>query len=72
MTKLLERVVERVKALPESEQDVIAALILEELEDEASWDQVFARSQDALARLAEEAMLEHREGKTQELDPDKL
>ena len=72
MTKLLERVVERVKALPESEQDVIAALILEELEDEASWDQAFARSQDALARLAEEAMLEHREGKTQELDPDKL
>jgi hypothetical protein len=72
MTKLLERVVERVKALPESEQDVIAALILEELEDEARWDQAFARSQDSLARLAEDAMLEHREGKTQELDPDKL
>ena len=72
MTKLLERAVERVKSLSEREQDVIATLILEELEDEASWDQAFARSQDSIAKLAAEAMREHRDGKTQELDPDKL
>ena len=72
MTKLLERGVERVKSLPEHEQDVIATLILEELEDEASWDHAFARSQDSLAKLAAEAMREHRAGKTLELDPDKL
>ncbi len=72
MTKLLDRAVERVKSLSEREQDVIATLTLEELEDEVSWDQAFARSQDSLAKLAAEAMREHREGKTQELEPDKL
>ncbi len=71
MTKLLERAVEKVKVLPESEQDAIATLILEELEDDARWDNAFARTQDSLARLAAGAMAERRAGKTQELDPDK-
>ncbi|MCL0069966.1 hypothetical protein M1O53_02660 [Dehalococcoidia bacterium] len=64
MTKLLERAVEKTKKLPDSEQDAIAALILEELEDEMRWGKAFARSQDALAKLAQEAMAEHRAGKT--------
>ncbi|MCL0074381.1 hypothetical protein M1O50_05920 [Dehalococcoidia bacterium] len=64
MTKLLERAVEKTKKLPDSEQDAIAALILEELEDEMRWEKAFARSQDALAKLAQEAMAEHRAGKT--------
>ncbi|MCL0097259.1 hypothetical protein M1O19_01830 [Dehalococcoidia bacterium] len=64
MTKLLERAVEKTKKLPDSEQDAIAALILEELEDEMRWGKAFARSQDALAKLAREAMAEHRAGKT--------
>ncbi|MBD2677861.1 MULTISPECIES: BrnT family toxin [Nostoc] len=33
MTKLLEQAIARVKQLPETEQDAIAALILKELED---------------------------------------
>lgn len=28
------------------------------------WEKAFARSQDALAKLAQEAMAEHRAGKT--------
>jgi len=72
MTKLLERAVEKAKKLPESEQDAIAAIILEELEDELCWERAFARSQDALAKLAREAMSEYKAGKTKELDPDTL
>lgn len=72
MTKLLERAVAEVKKLPENEQDAIAMLILEELEDEARWDKAFARSQDALAKLAAEAMAEDRAGETQELEPETL
>ena len=45
-----------------------AAMILEELEDEIRWDEAFARSQDALAFLATEAMAEYRAGKTEELN----
>jgi len=69
---LLERAIEQVRRLPEPEQSAIASLILEEIEDEGRWERVFAHSQDALAKLSEEAMLEYGAGKTEELDPDKL
>ncbi|MDB9512402.1 hypothetical protein PN499_14520 [Kamptonema animale CS-326] len=72
MTELLEQAIDRLKTLPASEQDAIASLILEELEDEMRWDEAFKRSKDALAFLAAEAMAEYRTGKTQELDPDTL
>lgn len=72
MTKLLELAIARLKTLPASEQDAIAAMILEELEDEIRWDEAFERSQNALAFLAGEAMAEYRAGKTQELDPETL
>ncbi|UBF26830.1 hypothetical protein K9N68_02225 [Kovacikia minuta CCNUW1] len=72
MTELLEQAISRLKSLPAREQDEIAAIILEELEDEARWDATFAKSQDVLAGLASEAMTEYRAGKTQELDPETL
>ncbi|MGH8564163.1 MAG: hypothetical protein ACREXW_08745 [Gammaproteobacteria bacterium] len=62
----------KVKALPDSEQDAIATLVLEELEDEALWDKTFVRTQNALEKLAAEAMAEDRAGNTEALDPDKL
>ncbi|EHC11724.1 hypothetical protein [Fischerella thermalis] len=59
MTELLEQAITKLKTLPASEQDAIAAMILAELEDEVRWDATFAKSQDALAKLAAEAMAEH-------------
>ena len=58
MTKLLDKAFERAAALPEEEQDAIASIILEEIEDEARWQASFAKSQDALASLAEDARAE--------------
>ncbi len=52
MTQLLEQALEKINALPDSEQDGIAALILSELEDEKRWDETFANSQDKLAKLS--------------------
>ncbi len=72
MTELLEQAIARLKTLPTNEQDALAALILEELEDENRWDASFAKSQDALARLAGEAMVEYQAGRTQDLDPETL
>jgi len=51
MSKLLERAMKRARRLPDAEQDAIATIILEELEDEARWEQAFSKSQDALAKL---------------------
>jgi hypothetical protein len=62
MTKLLERAVNKVKTLSDREQDTIATLILEELEDEARWDKTFTKTQDVLAKLAGEAMAEEKAG----------
>ena len=72
MTELLEQAIAKLKTRPISEQDAIAALILEELEDDNRWDESFARSPDLLTQLAAEAMAENRAGKTQELDPETL
>jgi len=72
MTELLEQAIDRLKTLPASQQDAIASLILEELEDEIRWDEAFNRSKDSLALLASQAMAEYRAGKTQELDPETL
>ncbi|AFY50472.1 hypothetical protein Nos7524_4729 [Nostoc sp. PCC 7524] len=72
MTELLEYAISRLQTLPADEQNAIAAMILEELEDEHRWDEAFARSPDLLAKLAGDAMAEFRAGKTKQLDPDKL
>ena len=72
MTDLLERAIARLQTLPASEQDAIASMILEELEDDLRWDEAFSRSPDTLAKLATSAMAEYHAGKTQELDPETL
>lgn len=70
MTELLQKAIAKISNLPDEEQDTIATIILEELEDEKKWETVFANSQDVLATLAAEAMTEYRAGNTQELNPE--
>ena len=72
MTKLLEKVFSEISKLPKQEQDALAAWILEELASEQCWEKAFAASADQLAKMANEALAEHHEGRTQPLDPDKL
>lgn len=67
MTQLLDKAIAAVTQLPESEQDAIAAVLLEEIASEQRWSMSFAKSQDLLARLAEEALEEYATGKTQPL-----
>lgn len=45
---------------------------MEELEAERKWDKLFAESEDVLEKLAEEALKEFKEGKTEILDFNKL
>ena len=72
MTKLLEEAFAEASKLPAQEQDALAAVILEELASERRWDQAFADSADLLAQLADQALAEHRAGKTHVLDPERL
>lgn len=68
MTELAERAVRELSRLTDDEQDAVAAVLLEEIEDEERWKALFARSHDLLAQLADEALTEHRAGKTLPLE----
>ncbi len=68
MTKLLEKAFAEAARLPTTEQDAVAALILEELASEHRWAEAFAKSQDKLAALADEALAEDDRGETEPLD----
>ena len=70
MTSLLKEAFEKASELPPEEQDAFARLLLAELEDEAQWADSFARSQDVLGKLADEALAEFVSGDTEILDPD--
>ena len=64
MTKLLERSFKEVSKLPEIEQNALVKWVIEELESEVRWEKVFAGSEDVLNRLVDEALAEHRDGKS--------
>jgi 16S rRNA C967 or C1407 C5-methylase (RsmB/RsmF family) len=72
MTELLQKVIEQVSQLPPDEQETFAAWMLEELRSEQRWNELFARSQDLLEKMADEALAEHKAGKTLPLDPDEI
>lgn len=72
MTELLEKAIAALNRLPETQQESMAKWILEELEDEARWDQAFAESLPQLEKLALKALADHQAGRTQALNPDDL
>jgi hypothetical protein len=72
MTRVLEKAFDEASKLSESEQDALGEWLLAEIESEREWDRAFAQSQDLLARLAKDALAEHRRGETDELDPAKF
>ena len=67
MTRLLERAFQEASKLPDVEQNALAKWVIEELEAEHKWGKSFAASEDILDTLADEALDEHRQGKTKPL-----
>jgi hypothetical protein len=72
MTKALEEVLRQVSRLPEAEQDALAEAIKAEIGAEKDWDKSFAGSLDVLDRLVDEAIADHRAGRTKPIDPDTM
>ena len=67
MTELLEKALREIAKLPDAEQDAVAAILLDELASEQRWARLFAKSEDKLASLAEDALAEYRAGRTKPL-----
>jgi len=72
MTKALRKAFDVASRLPDREQDALAAAILEEMAADERWEAAVADRPGALERLADEALAEHRAGRTKPLDPDTL
>ena len=68
MTQALSSAMAEATKLPPAEQDVLAAILLEEIASEQRWSQSFAMSERVLESLASEALAEFRAGKTKPLD----
>lgn len=68
MTELLEKAFAKASELPKAEQDLLAQSLLDDLAAEEKWDATFAGTQDELEKLADEALAEHREGRTRKLE----
>jgi hypothetical protein len=68
MVKELEHAVKVASSLSADEQKRLAAILLEEIADEQRWDASFAASQSVLEALADEALMEHRGGKTKPME----
>jgi hypothetical protein len=71
MTALLEKALNKIQELPPQEQDAVASLIIDEIESEKHWDDLFAGTQGQLSRSAEQAIAAYKAGKTQPLDPER-
>jgi len=65
MTKALERAFREASKLSDNEQDALAEAILTEVLGEDEWERSFSASADVLEDLADEAIEDHRAGKTQ-------
>jgi hypothetical protein len=74
MTQLLERAFRQASELSDGGQDEFARFLLDELASEQRWVDLFARpeSESLLERLAGQALADHRAGRTELLDPDRL
>ena len=64
MNRFLEKASEDASRLPEEDQDPIVEMPLNDLASEDRWQYAFAKSQDKLAALAKEALVEFKQGKT--------
>ncbi len=72
MTQLLEQAFQEASKLPDLQQNMVARWLLDELLTEKKWESLFAESEDILADLADEALAEHRAGKSKPLHLDDL
>jgi len=69
MTELLRKAIDEARKTPPEVQDVIANLILSELQDELTWQKAFENTEEEQwDRLADRVHTEIRSGDTEPLD----
>ncbi len=72
MTTLLEKAFNMASKLPQPEQDKLGSRWIAEIDSEQRWEELFSKSQDVLSKLAAEALDDLENGRTEQVDWDKL
>ena len=68
MTQALSAAVASAAKLPDEEQNVLAAIMLQEMESEQRWSALFSGSQNLLEQMASEAIQDFQAGRVQPID----
>ena len=72
MTRLMEKVIEQLRSVPEGQQDGLAEFFLHELAEDERWSQTTQRHADKIKGLVDEVLKDDAAGKCEPLDPDRL
>ncbi len=74
MLTIVEQMFQKIVQLPKSDQEAIAAIVLQEIESEQRWDELFTRpnSAEVLSRMADETLAEARAVRVTKLDLSQL
>ena len=64
MSGTFNQAIEMASKLPEKDLEALGALLLREMQSEKRWAKLFKGSQNQLSKLADEALAEHKAGKT--------
>lgn len=74
MSQLMEQAVAKAFQLPEEDQDAIASILLQLIESEQRWSQLFShpKSANLLSRMADQALANARAGNVRVLDLEEL
>jgi len=72
MTNLLDEAYAAAKELPEDEQEMIGAVLLQEIDADRRWEELLSQPSPVIERMIDKALENHRLGKTLPLDPDTL
>ncbi|QDT69780.1 hypothetical protein MalM25_27210 [Planctomycetes bacterium MalM25] len=72
MTKTLEAAIERLRELPEEQQESLARILLEEIEAHDEWDASTGANPQRVAEISTEVRAAYHRGECEPLDPDKL
>jgi hypothetical protein len=72
MSTIVDHAIERLRQMPEERQDLIARLVLHEIEEDERWMRTTDANADKLQGLVNRVLEDNARGECEELDPDKL
>jgi hypothetical protein len=72
MTRLMEQAIDRLRSVPESEQDRLAQFVLSEIEEESRWVRSTATNEAKLKGLVDRVLVDDAGGGCNVLEPDQL